>query len=351
VSNFPLSYKLSWLPRLLKPSLAGNDDSFGPMAARWREPREAVRLVFLGDISAVANREPPEIGASLREVIAEGDLVVANCESPVVERPAFSLATRLGVRHAMTPAFLDGVLAAAGIDPARLVLSLANNHALDHGVAGFEETVAALAKRGIRTIGATADGLLRRVEVRQLAIGFLAFTQWRNASAAEFAGRVTMADGFPGWREQAGVVDLACAVPHWNLEFRHFPEVETRVLARRLAEEGAGLIVGGHAHVVQPIERIGESFVAYGLGDFLGTALPLAPGPLRIGAMLSVEISADEGARGEVAAYRVVPFLRERHGRHERLVALNEAKGSPAAKAKRRLADIFAKGQKPRKSL
>ena len=31
VSNFPLSYRLSWLPRLLKPSLAGNDGTFGPL--------------------------------------------------------------------------------------------------------------------------------------------------------------------------------------------------------------------------------------------------------------------------------------------------------------------------------
>ena len=68
------------------------------MVARWRQPKDAVRLVFLGDLSAVANREPPEIDTALREIIAAADLVVANCESPVVERPAFPLATRLGLR-------------------------------------------------------------------------------------------------------------------------------------------------------------------------------------------------------------------------------------------------------------
>ena len=46
----------------------------------------------------------------------------------------------------MTPAFLDGVLDAAGIDPAKLVLSLANNHILDQGIEGFDETVSALAR-------------------------------------------------------------------------------------------------------------------------------------------------------------------------------------------------------------
>jgi poly-gamma-glutamate synthesis protein (capsule biosynthesis protein) len=271
----------------------------------------------------------------------------------VVERPAFPLATRLGTRHAMTPAFLDGVIAAAGIDPAKLLLSLANNHVLDQGVAGFEETVAVLAKRSIRTIGRAVAGPLRRVKAGPLTIGFLAFTQWRNADEAEFAGRVTMADDIAGWKKQARGADLVCAVPHWDLEFRHFPQAATRALARRLAEEGAGLIVGGHAHVVQPVERIVGSFVAYGLGDFLGTALPCAPWPLRTGAILSVEVSADDATSGQVAAYRVVPFLRERGKRHERLVVLDEAGDTPAEKAKRRLAAIFAQGggQKPRKSL
>jgi poly-gamma-glutamate capsule biosynthesis protein CapA/YwtB (metallophosphatase superfamily) len=238
----------------------------------------------------------------------------------VVERPVFPLATRLGLRHAMTPAFLDGVIAAAGIDPAKLALSLANNHVLDQGIAGFEETVAALAERGIRTVGTAADGLVRRIEVEALRIGFLAFTQWRNASAAEFAGRVAMADGIAGWKEHAKAVDLICAVPHWDFEFRHFPQSETRALARRLAGEGVGLIVGGHAHVVQPVERIGGALATYGLGDFLGTVLPRTPWPLRIGAMLSVEVSADDDTRGQVSAYRFVPFVRERRIRRERLM-------------------------------
>ena len=100
----------------------------------------------------------------------------------------------------MTPEFLDGVIQAAGIDPKKLVLSLANNHILDQGVDGFEETVAALAKRGIRTVGTTADGLVRRVEAGKLAVGLMAFTQWRNASAAEFSGRVTMLQDIAGRR-------------------------------------------------------------------------------------------------------------------------------------------------------
>lgn len=342
MSNFPLSYKLSWLPRLLKPSLSGNDGSFGPPEARWGQPKAVVRLVFLGDISAVANREPPEIDPALREVIAAADLVIANCESPVVEQPTFPLATRLGTRHAMSPAFLDGVLAAAGIAPEKLMLSLANNHTLDQGVEGFAETVVALDEVGIRTIGTARDGPMRYVEASSLRLGFSAFTQWRNADAADFAGRVIMAKETVGWSGKPIGIDLLCAVPHWDLEFRHFPQSSTRALAHQLSSKGARLIVGGHAHVVQPVERVGGALVAYSLGDFLGTALPRTPWPLRIGAMLSVEVSADADTKGEIAAYRIVPFLRERQGQHERLLPVEAVPGALGEKVRQRLATIFS---------
>ena len=354
MSNFPLSYKLSWLPRLLKPSLAGDDGSFGPAAARWYEPKEAVRLVFLGDISAIANHEPPEIDTALRDIIAGADLVVANCESPVVKRPIVPTATRLGICHAMTPGFLDGMLDAAGVKTSKLILSLANNHILDQGIEGFDETVEVLAGRGIRTVGTVAGGLVRNVETGPLTIGLLAFTQWRNAAARDFAGRVTMLEDIASWGAPAPSVDLLCSVPHWDFEFRHFPQAPTRALSRKLASEGAGLIVGGHAHVVQPTERIGETLVAYGLGDLFGTALPRTPWPLRIGAILEVEVCADAKTKGEIAAYRVVPFLREGQGQHERLISLETAEGPIAEKARQRIAAVFADrsgGQTAQKSL
>lgn len=323
VSNFPLSYRLSWLPRLLKPSLAGRDAAFGSIAARFLHPARAIRLAFLGDISAVAGREPPLVDAGLAATIAGADLVVGNCESPVTGRPAYPVSTCLGFRHAMTPAFLDAVIAACGIEPQRLLLSLANNHALDQGEQGLAETVAVLRERGIRTVGSTGDGILRRVDVGGVAIDFFAFTQWRNASAAHYAGRVAMTRDIAGRSARHDAV-LTCVLPHWDVEFRHFPSAATRLLARQLAQANTGLIVGGHAHVLQPVEQIGAAVVAYGLGDFLGTVSMRVPWPLRIGAILSVEISADTATKGQVAAYRVVPFVRYRRGQRERLEPVDQ---------------------------
>jgi poly-gamma-glutamate capsule biosynthesis protein CapA/YwtB (metallophosphatase superfamily) len=345
VSNYPLSYKLSWLPRFLQPSLSGDQQGFAPAAAATMEPRPArtVRLAFVGDISAVANRRAPQCDPAIATLLGSADLVVGNCESPVVERPSAAMGTKLGTHHAMTERFLAEALAAAGISHEKLVLSLANNHVLDQGVEGFDETVAALNRLGIRSIGTAAAGPVERLAVGPLTIGFAAFTLWRNAGAAAFAGRVSM-QGDPAQWPRGAAVDLTCAVPHWDWEFRHFPQAATRALARHLAAQGVGLIAGHHAHVLQPMERIGKALVAYGLGDFLGTAFSRQPWPGRIGGILTVDISADAGTRGAIAAYRLHAFMRLRAGDHERLVPVEALEGMLRQKTMARLNTVFGNG-------
>ncbi|MER9683500.1 CapA family protein [Mesorhizobium sp. M0184] len=342
MSNYPLSYKLSWLPRFLRPSLDGDARGFAPATAALLEPLPArtVRLAFVGDISAVANRRAPDCDPAIAALLASADLVVGNCESPVVERPSAVLGTRLGTHHAMSERFLAEALAAAGISREKLVLSLANNHVLDQGIAGFDETVAALEQLGIRTIGTAAP--VERFAVGSLTIGLAAFTLWRNTDEAQFAGRVSMQADPRQWPHAAASgVDLLCAVPHWDWEFRHFPRAKTRAMARLLAEHGVGLIAGHHAHVVQPIERIGKTLVAYGLGDFIGTAFARQPWPGRIGAILVVEISDHPGTRGAIAAYRLHAFMRLRAGDHERLVPVETLRGRILGKVEDRLKAIF----------
>ncbi|CCV08781.1 conserved hypothetical protein [Mesorhizobium metallidurans STM 2683] len=344
MSNYPLSYKLSWLPRFLRPSLGGHAHGFAPAAATLIEPSPAktIRLAFVGDISAVANGSAPDCDPALAVLLGSADLVIGNCESPVVERPSAAIGTRLGIHHAMTERFLAEALAAVGIAREKLVLSLANNHVLDQGIEGFDETVAALERLGIRTIGTAAPGPVERFAVGPLSIGFAAFTLWRNTDAAAFAGRVSMQGDPARWPcDAAGGLDLICAVPHWDWEFRHFPRPDTRALARHLAGHGVGLIAGHHAHVVQPVERIGKALVAYGLGDFLGTAFSRQVWPGRIGAIFVVDVSTEAGTRGAITAYRLHAFMRLRAGDHERLVPVEALEGRMRSKVEGRLNAIF----------
>ncbi|WP_201411368.1 CapA family protein [Mesorhizobium sp. J8] len=342
MSNYPLAYKLSWLPRLLRPSLAGDRNGFAAPAAMLLDPQPVrrVRLAFVGDISAVANRDAPECDPAITTLLSSADLVVGNCESPIVERAHAAMGTRLGTHHAMSERFLADALAAAGIARDRLVLSLANNHVLDQGIAGFEETLAALNRLGIRTIGTLAGGPVQRHAAGSLTIGLAAFTLWRNTDAAPFEERISMrAAEWPS--DTVSGIDLTCAVPHWDWEFRHFPRPATRALARRLTDHGVRLVVGHHAHVVQPIERIGGSAIAYGLGDFLGTAFARLPWPARVGSIFVVDVSTDPATRGMIAAYKMHFFMRFADKGHERLVPAEALDGALKQRAAARLEAIY----------
>ncbi|MCA0048765.1 CapA family protein [Mesorhizobium sp. B283B1A] len=341
MSNYPLSYKLSWLPRFVKPSLGGDAGGFAPAAATLVDPppKRTVRLAFIGDISAVANRGAPDCDPAIKALLGAADLVIGNCESPVVDRPSAVLGTKLGTHHAMSERFLAQALSSVGFAREKLVLSLANNHVLDQGVSGFDHTVAALKRLGIRTIGLAANGPVQPVQAGPLTVGLAAFTLWRNADEYLFAGRVSMGSDPAGWPRDG--FDLLCAVPHWDWEFRHLPRAETRALAKRLAGQGVGLIAGHHAHVVQPVERIGKTVVAYGLGDFLGTALVHQPWPGRIGGIFVADVSADAGTRGMIAAYRLYPFVRVRSGDHERLVPVEGLERTLRERVERRLSAVF----------
>ena len=57
---------------------------------------------------------------------------------------------------------------------------------------------------------------------------------------------------------------------HWGAEYRVDPTPEQLAWAEMvLTAPEIDLIVGHHAHVVQPIGKVGDKFVIYGLGNFL----------------------------------------------------------------------------------
>ncbi|HHZ10863.1 MAG TPA: CapA family protein [Rhizobiales bacterium] len=323
MSNYPLSYRLTWLPYFLRPSLRGDRSGFHVVPRSAPEkPADAVRLVFAGDLSAVANRALPRVDVELQALFRGADLTVINCESPVVSRVYARLGTLVGVRHAMSATFLADALGAAAVEPSRAVLSLANNHALDQGHDGYVASREAIAALGAHAVGLTAHDKPPRIAAGGLTVSFDAFSHWHNAPREEFAARIRTT---PHAHDDSGsgTADLHCAVPHWDWEFRHFPRAETRATARRLVGAGARLVVGHHAHVIQPVERLGDSLVAYGLGDFLGTAWARTRWPLRIGTLFVVDIARRNPDRGRIVQHAMVPFARLRDGARERLAPLD----------------------------
>ena len=56
---------------------------------------------------------------------------------------------------------------------------------------------------------------------------------------------------------------------HWGVEYASCPSPDQQRLAQDLADAGADVIVGSHAHVQQGAGWLGQTYVDYGLGNFL----------------------------------------------------------------------------------
>ena len=106
------------------------------------------------------------------------------------------------------------------------------------------------------------------------------------------------------WRPGLGTCWVN-AEPPIRTEFHAAPGARQREIAVRLAEAGAGVIVGHGPHVLQPVEWVGDTVVAYSLGNFLFDE----PYPLdaRQGAILRVTVE-----RGVVASVEAIPTVSER---------------------------------------
>jgi poly-gamma-glutamate capsule biosynthesis protein CapA/YwtB (metallophosphatase superfamily) len=242
---------------------------------------ESVTLAFGGDvhfedeIRAALDQRGPKLLSEIAPVLAGADLSVVNLETAITERG--DPADKAYVFRAPVRA-LDA-LAAAGVD----VVSIANNHGLDYGDVGFEDTLAAEAATGLPLIGIgrdAAEAYAPHVTViRGQRIAVIGATQvldgalvadWsagpehRGLASAKDVDRLLAAVGSARATSATVVVFL-----HWGTEKDTCPQDRQTTLARQLVDAGADVVVGGHAHRLQGAGRLGSAFVAYGLGNFV----------------------------------------------------------------------------------
>jgi poly-gamma-glutamate capsule biosynthesis protein CapA/YwtB (metallophosphatase superfamily) len=126
------------------------------------------------------------------------------------------------------------------------LVSLANNHALDQGREGRDDTVRILAEAGIAA--ATAERDARKKGVTLIA----------RSSPVDERELLTALSRAP----RPVLVSL-----HWGHTGSLLPSDEQRRLAARLIDGGATAVLGHGPHTAQGIERRGRGVIAYSLGN------------------------------------------------------------------------------------
>jgi poly-gamma-glutamate capsule biosynthesis protein CapA/YwtB (metallophosphatase superfamily) len=258
-------------------------------------PRERT-LLFVGDVMLSRG-----VGAKMKAegdwtypfqkiaaTLTAADLTFGNLECPVsdVGRDRYHLYS-----FRADPGAIEG-LKYAGFD----VMSVANNHMYDWGPSALLDTLQRLREAGIMPVGAGANDLEAHypqlLNCAGLKLAFLAYVNVAPETAIAAPDRPGVA-----WLELDRVLaDIRFARPladvlvvalHWGGEYVTQPQRNQVELAHRMIDAGADLVVGSHAHVVQPVEEYRGRWIAYSLGNFVFDQR--GPGTRR-GAMLKVKL-------------------------------------------------------------
>ncbi|MDC0708885.1 CapA family protein [Stigmatella sp. ncwal1] len=349
-SPYPWHYTLRWPLYFYRPSIWNRtrigtrplEHSFFP-----HEDDAPLRLLFLGDIMSLHGDRISRLDPALTKLLSEADLVIGNCEAPVMRRP-LSPVSRNGFVFNMSHEYLRGIVEQFEVKPGRLMLSVANNHTFDQGEAGYVSTQECFAELGIQPLGLWNGGTspISRVEVRGMAVGVAAWTQWMNIEPER-------AD--PGvWRQshvkdldaeelkRRHALDLVVAFPHWEYEFQHFPHPSTREFARHLNARQFKLIVGCHPHVVQPMEWFDGGLCAYSIGNFCGLGVAWS---VKLVSLLEVRVGTQGEFRGKVVGYRLHPFIQYHEGERISLLPLDKTPAVQRSAWEQRLGLVYAPPQ------
>ncbi len=172
-------------------------------------------------------------------------------------------------------------------------VSIVNNHSYDQGVEGFWETWREALLGGLLVVSSEPS----IVKLGEVKLGLLAFTQSLNRGPAQGPARLLGPSALEAVRELESRVDLLIVIVHWGEEYRHEPTEFQRIWARRLVDAGADLVVGHHPHVLGPLCKVKNAWVAYSLGNLISNqsrkytlASDPAYGDTRDGALLLVRL-------------------------------------------------------------
>ncbi|OKJ13965.1 CapA family protein [Kitasatospora sp. CB01950] len=210
----------------------------------------------------------------IAKTLAAADLAVLNLETAITGR---------GKPEPKTYTFRTGpkaltALKDAGVD----VLSQANNHAVDFGADGLADTLAAKANSPIPLIGIGRDAAeafaphiatVHGTKVAVLAasqVDDLTNQKWRagehKAGIASAFDEKSLLHAVTEAKAQAPVVLVYL---HWGEEGVACPTAAQKAIAKKLAAAGATAVVGTHAHTMVGAGMLGNTYVAYGFGNFL----------------------------------------------------------------------------------
>lgn len=188
--------------------------------------------------------------SGLSELFATDDMTLINFEGTLTE------ATQKKEKkfNFKGPAEYTDILTLGSVE----AVTVANNHTLDYGTEGREDTIANLQNAGVVVSG---NGQLGVFEKNGVKVGMTGYCfPYTN-------GKKDISADVKALREMGCQIVIASF--HWGSEYREDFTGEQRSIGRAAIKAGADIVVGHHPHIVQGIERYEDSYILYSVGNLV----------------------------------------------------------------------------------
>lgn len=218
----------------------------------------------------------------IADTLREADILFGNLEGPISDK-----GVRVGSIYSFRaePEVIEG-LKFAGFD----ILSVSNNHILDYGRLAMEDTFLRLKKAEIDYVGGGFNeeeayspiikeiNPIRKSKISNGASGtkiaFLAYTNlgtsyWSAKGNRPGIAWLTKESLEKGVKETKEKADLVIVSMHFGEEYQSQPNQEQKYFVKLAIDSGANLVIGHHPHIIQPVEKYNEGYIAYSLGNFV----------------------------------------------------------------------------------
>lgn len=250
------------------------------LAAKLPVAENLITMIAVGDVSfsrqvekkIKENNNPDYPLLKIKDYLSAADFVFGNLETAIT--PGRPIQTGEMIFRSNTSTAV--VLANNNFK----IVSLANNHTMNFGSAGLEDTLDYLSAIGLKTVGAGLDAAAAYApiyfETQGIKFAFLAYNDPSIVPVSYEAGTKMPGTAFMDLEKMTAAIiaakeqaDLIIVSLHAGDEYTASPNEEQRDFARAAIEAGADLVIGHHPHVVQTLEKYQDKYIFYSLGNFV----------------------------------------------------------------------------------
>lgn len=244
---------------------------------------------------------------NISQYLSNHDIRILNQETPFIEDSSlWSGYPRFG-----TPSGVGYSAFYAGFN----VFANATNHAADKGASGVEDTCYVWENCHASYVGIRLtpdDDTNLYVDVNGITIAIVNYTYGLNGNylgsdntwmVNVLGDKEVIAQKLQEAEENA---DATVAILHWGDEYTYEPNSYQKEWAQFFIDNGADAIIGGHPHVVQPLEDIDGVPVFWSIGNFISGQVEYQR---MLGAFAEMKFVKDDSGNTKITYAKATPIV------------------------------------------